>query len=488
MDITTFAKLPGWLAPILLSLAGIFTLVYIILVISSKSEPCAHCGSSNPVEAVICGNCGESTLTKPKGGHGILVSLAGLLAAAGMIIALFSALPSKEPPLDKLAIGVFGLVLFIVDIAVMIWGLRRRGRLKQQATILQKGFYGGFCGSCGAEMLGGNNTCRVCGWQAESESPNWKGRPATGGVPSQPVELKVICNHCKTENPPDVRRCQNCSFDLLTYRPVWLRFLYFFVSLLVSAGAGWLAYQSFLNPNLKEALSFLGFEAIALGLVALILPFYGLYLALGKGAFAELLVERANRHTKAFPWQALSDLSHALLLASVPKQKNILSKRMSLYQSLGLVKNATRDELALTYARENNPEGGVGLYLGERLAGDSSDSFSRGYLVAVSRAARKDREKMFMVGRVVALGYCPTCKEVVMLNEKLRCPRSTEAGAKHHFGKPKFIQFVVPEDEEAGRAQVPRAMAKARKRVAGRIWTIIVVLVLLVLLVYLFRR
>jgi ribosomal protein L40E len=464
---------------------------YVLLVKSVKTERCVHCGASNPIEASTCRNCSESTMQRVWDPMGLLAGLAMIMSASAMIIALLSALPYEKPPIGKLLVGTGGIVIFILDMAVALTinNNSRRRLLKQRAIILQKGFFGGFCGGCGAEILGGITVCPQCGWRVESETPNWISNPQAEEKKPGPVELKILCYKCKAENPSGILRCQICSADLLTYKPVWLRFLYFVSSLLFSAGAGWLAYKAFENPNLNELFSLLDLGVVALTLIAIVMPFYGIYLAFGKGAFDELLVERAGRHKSKFPWQALTDYSHALAVAPAQRHLNILSNRISIYQSFGLLENATRDELAITYARENNPEGGVGLFLGEKLFGGAgagaSDSFRQGFLAGLAKKARKDRERMFREGRVIALGYCPTCKEAVKLTDKLQCPVAIEAGPKRHFRIPKYVQYVVPADIEAGRAYVSKALAVAKKRRIRRAWTAAMVILALIILYYL---
>jgi len=485
MDNSVFANIPAWLAPLMLGASLVLSLIYIALTIARKNERCPHCGTSNPIQARTCRQCGESTLGITKNLLGLLEALAVLLSGGGMVVALLSALPSEEPPVDKLLLVAAGLVLFIFAVVLVVWAAKRRGRLKREGVLLQKGFYGGFCGRCGSEILGRREACPSCGLKVELETPNWVNRTAEGAEPQTAVH-KIICYKCKTENPASNQHCLNCKRDLLSFKPIWLRFLYFFLSVLFAAGAGWLAYAAFKNPNLNKALTDLGWGAIALVLLAVVFPFWGLYLAFSRGAVDENLVERADRHTKLQPWQALTDLSHALELAPAAKHRKILTKRMALYQSLGLVDNATRDELASTYARERNPEGGVGLFIGETLfaTGPGGDAFTKSYLSGVARQARKEREKMFKAGRVVALGWCPSCKCVVTLDENLRCPQAGQAGGKCHFGKPKYIQFVLPADLEAGKAHVPEAMEAARKRRLNRLWSWLMVIVLIAVVIY----
>jgi ribosomal protein L40E len=490
MDILTLAGLPGWLAPLLLVLGVIITLGYIWLVKSIKTEKCVHCGTRNPVEAINCQHCSESTLQKPLNPKALLLVLAFLMGLSAMLLMLFEAQSYKEPPIDKLLVGTVAIILFIMDSVLMFWENNRRVRLKQETTILRKGFYGGYCGGCGREILGGITACPYCGVAVNIEKPNWTSNLKTEEGKPQTVDLKIVCPKCKVENPSSTRKCQVCNTDLLTFKPVWQRLLFFPVSLLLSAGAIWLAYMTFVNSHLKEVLSFLDFGPIALGLFALVMPFYGLYLTFGKGSFHGLFTERADRHKVKFAWQALSDYSHALALAPAQQHRNILTKRLAIFQSLGLSDNATRDELAITYAREKNPEGGVGLFLGEKFFGNAAggDSFTQGFMMGMARAARKDREKMFRDGRVIALGYCPTCKEILKLDEKLRCPDASQVGAKHHFGKPKYIQFVVPADFDAGRGHLSKVMALAKKGGIRRVWTVAVVIVTLIVLYYFLRK
>ena len=54
MDTSDFAKIPGWLAPLMLAASLVISLIYIALVIARKNERCPHCGTSNPVQARTC--------------------------------------------------------------------------------------------------------------------------------------------------------------------------------------------------------------------------------------------------------------------------------------------------------------------------------------------------------------------------------------------------------------------------------------------------
>jgi hypothetical protein len=231
--------------------------------------------------------------------------------------------------------------------------------------------------------------------------------------------------------------------------------------------------RAFQDPDVFEGLDAIGFGVISLTLITIVMPFYGLYLAFSGGKLHELLNERANRLQNSQPWQALEDLGHALELAPIQEHAQIMTTRMNLYSSLGLMQNATREELAITYAKERNPQGGMGLFIAGNIFGDS---FSTGYLRGISKQARKNREKMYGEGRAIVLGYCSVCKEAIELNNEFKCPKSEKAKAPKHSGKPKFLQYVIPADVEAGKVAVMKAMEAGNQALRRRLVSIALVI------------
>jgi len=472
-----FPDIPIWLAPLTLVIGVLLMAAYIALSLRAKTERCRHCGTENPIAASKCENCSESMLLPRMEWRSILGALGMMMGFAPLLLLLVSIERYSEPPIPELIVAGIGLMLFVGGTAVLAWMPRRKIKVKQKATIQHLTFYGGFCGKCGTELLGGWSKCPKCGWKVSSDKPNWATAAKNGKTSLPKVELKVICYKCKFENTPASTKCKQCATNLLTYEPVWQRVAYFVFSLLFSLGAGWLALRIFENPDLEEGFSALGFGLITLMLIAVILPFWGLYRALSHGSLTEMLKERAGRHDKTQPWQALEDLGHALELAPVQEHAQIMKARMSLYRSLSLMQNATREELAITYARERNPQGGMGLFIAGNMFGDS---FSTGYLSGISKQARKDREKMYAEGRAIVVGYCPVCKQAVELNLELRCPKSEKPGVKRHTGKPKLIQYVIPADVEVGKAHILRAAEAARKQRNQRIVKFLVIFALVV--------
>ncbi len=470
-----FPIFPIWLSPLTLVIAIGLIAVYIVLTAGAKTERCPQCGASNPIENSKCAECGASTYVVRRDPLNIFAALGMLLGFAPFILLVLSARNYPDPPVPELIIAGIGILVFIAGMVALLIMPAKRMKRKQEATILHSTFYGGFCAKCGTEMLGNWEQCPKCGWKLSAEKPNWAIAAKNGKAGLPKVDLKILCPKCKTENSPTARKCKKCNSNLLTYESIWQRFAYFFFSLLFAFGAGWLALRIFENPDLQEGFSMLGFGMVTLVLIAVVLPIWGVYRALTHGSLTEMLTERASRHDKEQPWQALEDLGHALELAPIQEHAQIMTRRMNLYQVLGLMQNATREELAITYAKERNPQGGMGLFIAGNVFGDS---FSKGYLSGVSKQARKAREKMYADGRAIVIGYCPICKEAVELNNEFKCPNSDKAEFPKHSGKPKFLQYVIPADVEAGKASVLRAMEAGKRATRNRFVSIALLIIL----------
>jgi ribosomal protein L40E len=462
--------LSSWFYAIPVVIGIALVVAYVILVRQTKKEKCKQCGTKNPIEATQCEQCGESLMMPRPDAKGVLGAVGSLLGIAPFVLLALNVQDYSDPPIPELIIVGIGFLLFIIGIVIVASLKNLRIRIKQRATIAHASFFGGYCAKCGTEMLGGMEKCLKCGWKVNAEKPNWAIASKNGKAGLPVVDLKITCYKCKTENAIAVLKCKECGANLLSYKPVWLRVSYFVASVLFSLGTGWIVMRAFEDPDVFEGLDAIGFGVISLTLITIVMPFYGLYLALSGGKLPELLAERAERHLKGNPWQALEDYGHALELATVQEHARIMSNRMKVYRSLGLAQNATREELAITYARERNPQGGFGLFMAGNIFGDS---FSQGYLGGISKQARKDREKMFSEGRAIILGYCPVCKEALELNNEFKCPNSEKAGAPKHSGKPKFLQYVIPADAEAGKAAVLRAMEAGNRALRNRMVTIV---------------
>jgi ribosomal protein L40E len=470
-----FPIFPVWLSPLILIIAVSLIALYGWLYLHVKTERCVNCGTLNAADAMTCSNCRESTLME-KAVLRPLVGIFGMiLGFAPLMLLLFSAQNYPDPPVPELISSGIGIIVFIVGFVTLVRMPMRRVAMKQKATVLRTNFYGGYCAKCGTEILGGVVKCPKCEWKVNSEKPNWAIASKNGKTGLPIVNLRIICNKCKTANPASALKCQKCKADLLAFKPFWQRVLFFVFCVLVSLGTGWIVLRALEDPNIFEGLDAIGFGVISLTLITIVMPFYGLYLAFSGGKLPELLTERAGRHLKENPWQALEDYGHALELAAVGEHAQIMINRMKVYQSLGLEQNATREELAITYARERNPQGGFGLFMAGNIFGDS---FSQGYLRGISKQARKDREKMYSEGRVIVLGYCPVCKQVVELNGEFKCPNSQKANAPKHSGKPKFLQYVVAADVEAGKIAVMKSLEAGKRVLRNRIVTIVMVIVI----------
>lgn len=469
-----FPIFPTWLSPTILMLGVALLAIYVVLSVRTKTERCTHCGKVNPIEAMRCAHCGESTFIYRVGWFASLGAVGMILGFVPLILLVLSAQNYPDPPVNELIASGVGLGVFVLGFILLMVMPRNRIRLKQKAMILHPSFYGGYCAKCGTEMLGGWAKCPKCGWKVNADKPNWAIASKNGKAGLPVVDLKITCYKCKAENAVSALKCKKCHADLLAYKPVWLRVTYFVVCVLFSLGTGWVVMRAFQDPDVFEGLDAIGFGVISLTLITIVMPFYGFYLALGRGKLPELLAERADRHLTQNPWQALEDFGHALELAPVHEHAQVMTNRMKLYRTLGLEQNATREELAITYARENNPQGGFGLFMAGNIFGDS---FTTGFLRGAAKNARKDREKMYAEGRAIIVGYCPVCKEAVELTTDFRCPNAEKAGAPKHHGKPKILQYVIPADVEAGKAAVLRAEEMSRKRLRGRFVSIVLAII-----------
>jgi hypothetical protein len=79
------------------------------------------------------------------------------------------------------------------------------------------------------------------------------------------------------------------------------------------------------------------------------------------------------------------------------------------------------------------------------------------------------------------------CKEALELNNEFKCPNSEKAGAPKHSGKPKFLQYVIPADVEAGKTAVLRSMEAGKRVLRNRFISIALVIMLAVGLCSLFN-
>ena len=254
-------------------------------------------------------------------------------------------------------------------------------------------------------------------------------------------EARIHCPKCQHENPPNLLRCSVCGANLLPGESLAFRLSVFVLCLLMAGFCGWLGFALYnQSVNLPEGFND-PFKAI---FIAVILPFAGLVMLFRRTPRHTRYANRADRHVSLNLRQAAADYTQALEFAPEKEHAGILRKRAAVYEKLGQTEDATRDQIAVTYA-EGAYQTGASFV---RLVGGDEDTYSVG-------RANDERRNLIESGRAVVLGYCPACKDAVQLNIDMRC-------TIHPHSKPKRVRMVVPNDVADARMQI--LSGKKRRR------------------------
>lgn len=253
----------------------------------------------------------------------------------------------------------------------------------------------------------------------------------------------IQCLKCQSENTADREKCQECGADLLPGEGISDRLSNLVFGIVGGILSGIVAYLM-IESDIELPDCLLISPQLCL-LTTIGAPIMGIASALRKTPLYQRYATRARRHIELDPEQAIADFSQALEFAPEKEQAGLLKERATLYEKLGMEKEATRDELDYTSA-EGAYAGGRGF---ARFFGADDDTYAAG-------VGEEDRKKMVAAGRVKALGYCSKCGSVVELNPKLRCP-------DHTSPKPKAVKFVLPDEVEAAIPEVLNEYTKERR-------------------------
>jgi ribosomal protein L40E len=245
-------------------------------------------------------------------------------------------------------------------------------------------------------------------------------------------KAQIHCQKCKTENPPTALRCQNCDANLLPGATVGQRVVLFFLFLLAAGLLGFLFYRFYIQePGSAPDIVLCNQGALVGGAVlSFIMAFVSLF---RRTAEYEKYVNRANRHLNLNAWQSLDDLNRAMDLAPEKEQMRLVKQRAKVFEKLGLNQDAARDHLSLVTSP--NAYKGEGEWV-SALTGADGDVFS-------SSMRSSQIKTMLSSGKVMAVGYCKRCKDVVELNVDQRCPI-------HPKDKGLEVELVIPSDRLAG--------------------------------------
>ena len=275
-------------------------------------------------------------------------------------------------------------------------------------------------------------------------SPTPTPTPISLSVTPAPInptsQASLYCPKCKSPNPSEERRCQNCRANLLPAEGGLTRLGYLFSGLVFGGLAIGMAY---LKVQYEEIFSVCP-SPLYFGGAAIFIPILGLAMALRRTPPYVRYENRAKRHLEISPLQAVADFSQAILLAPEKEVASLLKQRAAVYEKLGRQKDALRDTLAIT----SSPGAMKDEALVIKMFGGDKDI----YLSSRKEGLQAD---LINSGKAKAVGYCRSCKKVVELNAELRC--------FEHKRKGKRVRLVLPDEIEAGKQAILLEMEKERR-------------------------
>ena len=299
---------------------------------------------------------------------------------------------------------------------------------------------------------------------------------------------EIHCHKCSTINPTTAIKCRHCGADLLPGTSWVVRLVVLAVTLLGTMACVIGAVVLWSKPNMKFQLP------LCLVIVAVLFLVAMLKVIFEKEPPHQRYYERAKRHIKLNPHQAIADLTTASELAPQKKKREYILERTKLHEQLGMVRDAVADTHAQIQActealvsathklTADILEERAGLYaklgmeekstrdlleatnqmeiaiktgefnaskevenVGSFLTG-AGDAFSAGYTSATVKKAKvkiyNQRSQLIKEGRIKAVGYCPKCKDAVVLNINRVCEQCGR--------KPKYKEaiYCMPADLE----------------------------------------
>jgi len=243
---------------------------------------------------------------------------------------------------------------------------------------------------------------------------------------------------------PEREACDSCGSNLLPSESLGDRLGTLIAAIVAGAiGFGLAYFSSKLPADLPECLPTAPIAWILVGVVAL---GSGLVAAVRKTPRHERYEKRARRHIELDPEQAITDFTRALEGAPEKKRASLLGERTKLFTKLGKEREATRDRLEYTFS-EGAYETGAGL---AKMIGADTEAYT-------STVAKDERARMVADGKVVALGFCPKCADVVALTHKLRC-------SVHPSVKGQAVHHTLPGDVEPTKAKLLEEYNKTLKQ------------------------
>lgn len=255
----------------------------------------------------------------------------------------------------------------------------------------------------------------------------------------------IQCHKCETNNLASRETCDACGANLLPGEGIGERIGNVIAGIIGGIIAGVAAYLM-IQAEIETPDCWIISPASCM-FAALAIPVMGIVSALRRTPLHQRYARRARRHVELDMEQAVADFSKALENAPEDDRAGLLKERAELYEKLGMQEEAMRDLLEYT-----SSPGAYGMGRGvTQLVGGDADTYAQ-------EVGKDERMRMVAEGSVTALGYCPKCKDVVVLNADLRCP-------VHPSSKPRAERFVLPSDVEA---TIPEVMTEQLKLTRSR--------------------
>lgn len=268
-------------------------------------------------------------------------------------------------------------------------------------------------------------------------------------------EARIHCLKCKAENPSNAMRCQRCDAKLLPGESAGARFTTFFSGIIAAGFFGYLLYRFYIqNPGSAPDIPILEtlLNPVVLGLATVIAFITAIVVPLRRTPEYVRYIDRAKRHIQLNPWQALADVESAMEIAPDKEQGNLLKQRAQLYEMVGFVVDAARDRLALATSQD--------AFKGEADAVKMFTGADSGTYAASRRSSQI--KAILYSGKALAIGYCPKCNKVDVLDKDEHCPT-------HPKTKVREVEYVIPDDVLAGKLAVMQKVEAGKPNIAEQL-------------------
>jgi hypothetical protein len=298
----------------------------------------------------------------------------------------------------------------------------------------------------------------------------------------------IHCHKCKTVNPPSAEKCSKCGKDLLPGSSFSERVTGFGCMIVLAAIS-------------IPGMYFCSRSAIAIGegtgrsiallilgpVMAVIFLIIALVIAFRKVALFERYQNRAERHIKLDPQQAIQDYSQAF--ANLPRKTSDLgfqlkNKQAEVFTQLGMINEAQanyqqalaiiedlyqskpqKEKLKYMEERanlleklgrqeESDREGLNYTYLAEKalpekkIAMGAMEGFEKANIDSKRKVIYEKRKAILDRGLFITMGYCRKCKTAVQLDYTLHCT----VNPKHE--KIDSIRFVLAGEVEKAKQEI----------------------------------